>query len=117
MVTRLTHWLHRIRWFNATSIPSSLDSAHPTFRCTDRPEHPRPAAEHLQISAGGFAFAAIGDQQYGPAGETKWPALAQSINEAASGLKFVVHTGDIKSGSSLCTDELFTDRLAKFNAV
>ena len=69
---------------------------------------PQPAA---------FSFAAIGDQQYGPAGEAKWPALAQSINEAASGLKFVVHAGDIKSGSTLCTDEMFANRLVSFNAL
>ncbi len=69
---------------------------------------PQPAA---------FSFAALGDQQYGAAGEAKWPALAQSLNDAANGLKFAVHAGDIKSGSTLCTDEMFADRLTKFNAL
>lgn len=64
-----------------------------------------------------FSFAAIGDQQYGAAGEAKWPALAQSLNDAAAGLKFIVHAGDIKSGSTLCTDALFANRLAAFNAL
>jgi hypothetical protein len=69
---------------------------------------PQPAA---------FSFGAIGDQQYGPAGEAKWPALAQSINDAAGSLKFVVHAGDIKSGSTLCTDALYEDRLRAFNGL
>jgi len=64
-----------------------------------------------------FSFGAIGDQQYGPAGEAKWPALAQSLNDAASALKFVVHAGDIKSGSTLCSDDVYSDRLGKFNAI
>ena len=64
-----------------------------------------------------FSFAAIGDQQYGPAGEAKWPALAKSINDSAAGLKFVVHAGDIKSGSTLCADEVFSNRLESFNSI
>jgi hypothetical protein len=64
-----------------------------------------------------FSFAAIGDQQYGPAGEAKWPALAKSINDSAASLKFVVHAGDIKSGSTLCTDEVFSNRLESFNSI
>ncbi|MEZ5355817.1 MAG: hypothetical protein R2762_24550 [Bryobacteraceae bacterium] len=64
-----------------------------------------------------FAFAAIGDQQYGAAGEAKWPALAASINESAAALKFIVHAGDIKSGSTLCTNEMFANRLQSFNAI
>ena len=64
-----------------------------------------------------FSFAAIGDQQYGTEGEAKWPALAQSINESASTLQFVVHAGDIKSGSTVCSNEMFANRLQSFNAI
>ncbi|MEP7361983.1 MAG: hypothetical protein ABI972_01910 [Acidobacteriota bacterium] len=64
-----------------------------------------------------FSFAAMGDQQYGAAGEAKWPALSKSISDAAPTLKFVVHAGDIKSGSTLCTNEMFANRLEGFNAI
>jgi hypothetical protein len=61
-----------------------------------------------------FEFAAIGDQQYGPEGERKWPALQSSINRATN-LAFTVHAGDFKSGSTMCSNELFADRLTAFN--
>lgn len=61
-----------------------------------------------------FDFAAIGDQQYGANGEAKWPALQAHINEAK--VSFVVHTGDIKSGSTVCSDQMFANRLQAFNA-
>jgi hypothetical protein len=61
-----------------------------------------------------FEFGAIGDQQYGPEGEQKWPALQNSIN-ASPNLAFLVHAGDIKSGSTVCSDELFQNRFDAFN--
>ena len=64
-----------------------------------------------------FSFAAIGDQQYGPEGEQKWPALAESLNASASHLKFLIHVGDIKNGSSKCSNEMFANRLEAFNAI
>lgn len=73
-------------------------------------ERHRPAANQR------FDFAAIGDQQYGPAGERQWPALVTSINNAASGLQFIVHTGDVKSGSTLCDNAMFANRVTSFNA-
>ncbi|MGH9672699.1 MAG: metallophosphoesterase family protein [Bryobacteraceae bacterium] len=60
-----------------------------------------------------FDFAAIGDQQYGAPGEQKWPALQASINRA--GVAFVIHIGDIKSGDTVCSNEMFQDRLSAFN--
>jgi len=68
-----------------------------------------------QPVARAFEFAAIGDQQYGPEGERKWPALSTSLNRAAN-ISFIVHAGDIKSGDTVCSDELFQDRLQAFNA-
>ena len=61
---------------------------------------------------GRFDFALIGDLQYTAREEAKFPELIQSINN--SSVQFVVHDGDIKSGSSLCTDELFLQRLEQF---
>ncbi|MBM3761013.1 MAG: hypothetical protein FJW36_12290 [Acidobacteria bacterium] len=61
-----------------------------------------------------FEFAAIGDQQYGATGIAKWPALQASINRSTA-TQFLVHTGDIKSGSTLCDDAMFASRLRDFN--
>jgi hypothetical protein len=61
-----------------------------------------------------FEFAAIGDQHYGAAGIAKWPALQTSINRSSS-IQFVVHTGDIKSGSTRCDDAMFANRRDDFN--
>lgn len=61
-----------------------------------------------------FEFGAIGDQHYGAAGIAKWPALQSSINRATS-VQFVVHTGDIKSGSTRCDDAMFANRRDDFN--
>jgi hypothetical protein len=60
-----------------------------------------------------FEFAAIGDQQYGPEGESKFPALRAAINR--SGVAFAVHVGDIKNGESPCSDAMYQDRLRGFN--
>jgi hypothetical protein len=68
-----------------------------------RPEAPR-----------SFDFAAIGDQQYGPAGEAAFPSIRNDINGVAS-LQFTVHVGDVKSGSTLCNNEMFADRVRSFN--
>jgi hypothetical protein len=61
-----------------------------------------------------FEFAAIGDQQYGTEGERKFPALRAAINQAKPA--FVIHVGDIKSGESPCSDEMYTGRMQDFNA-
>ena len=61
-----------------------------------------------------FEFAALGDQQYGADGERRWPALVEGVNR--SGVSFVVHTGDVKSGSTLCSDAMFADRVQSFNS-
>lgn len=65
--------------------------------------------------AGGFSFALIGDQEYDASQEAKFPNLKEDI-ERDSSVRFVVHDGDIKSGSSLCTDELYQTRYTQFNA-
>ena len=62
-----------------------------------------------------FEFGAIGDQHYGAAGIAKWPALQSSINRSTA-LQFVVHTGDIKSGSTLCDNPMFANRRQAFDA-
>lgn len=55
---------------------------------------------------GAFSFAVIGDVPYGDAEFQAFPSYIQDIN-AHKELSFVAHLGDIKSGSSQCTDEYF----------
>lgn len=59
-----------------------------------------------------FDFALIGDLLYSAEEEAKFPALIEDINEEK--VSFVVHDGDLKSGSSLCSDSVFENRFALF---
>jgi hypothetical protein len=65
-------------------------------------------------SPGRFTFALIGDMPYGPEGDAKFPNVIADIN-ADRKLSFVVHDGDFKNGSSVCSDAVFNNRLALFN--
>lgn len=60
---------------------------------------------------GAFEFALIGDTPYGSI--EKFENLLDAIN-ADNQVRFVLHSGDIKTGSSFCSDELFWDRYARF---
>jgi len=62
-----------------------------------------------------FSFALIGDQEYDAAQEAMFPNLRAEINKDKS-IRFVIHDGDIKSGSSPCTDAIYAARLAEFNS-
>jgi hypothetical protein len=60
-----------------------------------------------------FDFALIGDVPYTPEQVTNsFPNMIRELN--AANLEFVVHDGDIKSGSEPCTDEIFIARLKQF---
>lgn len=62
---------------------------------------------------GVFEFALIGDMPYTEAATTNlFPNLIAEINH--SKLEFVVHDGDIKSGSTPCTDAIFRERQEQF---
>jgi hypothetical protein len=60
-----------------------------------------------------FEFGLIGDLPYNAEQEAKFPNLVREMN--AANLAFVVHDGDIKSGSTLCSDELFLQRRELYN--
>ena len=60
-----------------------------------------------------FEFALIGDVPYIKSDYPKFDRVINEIN-ADNKLKWVLHAGDIKSGSSPCSDELFHDRLKRF---
>jgi hypothetical protein len=53
-----------------------------------------------------YTFAVIGDVPYGDAQIAAFPRWIQQINTDRS-VRTVVHLGDIKNGSSLCTDDYF----------
>jgi hypothetical protein len=64
------------------------------------------------LSTGRFEFAIIGDVPYNAQEEAKFPDLSAAINR--TNVAFVVHNGDFKSGSSPCTDALFSQRYELF---
>ncbi|HXG49348.1 MAG TPA: hypothetical protein VNO52_17115 [Methylomirabilota bacterium] len=63
-----------------------------------------------------FEFALIGDVPYSDFEVTNsFPNLIEEVNQAP--LAFVIHDGDIKSGSTACTAELFRSRYAQFQTL
>ena len=70
------------------------------------------ASNEAALPTSGFEFAIIGDLPYTAQEEAQFPELVAAINQTS--MVFVVHTGDLKSGSSPCTDALFYQRHALF---
>lgn len=63
-----------------------------------------------------FNFALIGDMPYGVGAGMHYPAMTELIDDIdQQAIQFVVHVGDIKSGSAKCSNLLFQDRLKRFN--
>lgn len=61
-----------------------------------------------------FSFALIGDVPYNAFERAHLPRLLEEIDR--ENIAFVIHDGDIKDGGSLCSDEVFLDRLRIFDA-
>jgi hypothetical protein len=61
-----------------------------------------------------YTFGLWGDMPYTPDQNPKIPVLIDDMNAAK--LAFSVFDGDIKSGSSLCTDDVYTTAIDRFNA-
>ena len=67
-------------------------------------------------AGGSYSFGLWGDMPYKKAGDqTKLPAVLQSINKAD--IAFSIYDGDIKDGSSKCTDEVYTEALQMFGSM
>jgi hypothetical protein len=64
--------------------------------------------------ADAFTFAVIGDIPYGAAQIANFPHVIQQIN-ADPAVQLVDHLGDIKSGSTVCSDEYFAQVKAQFD--
>ena len=65
-------------------------------------------------TAARFSFAIVGDAPYYDFEETVFAQMLEEINQ--QDLAFVVHVGDIKSGRSPCSDELYEQRMRLFQA-
>lgn len=61
-----------------------------------------------------FSFAIVGDAPYNTLEEAMFAQVLHETNQ--EDLAFVVHVGDIKSGSSPCSNELFAQRKHMFQA-
>lgn len=61
-----------------------------------------------------FTFALLGDTPYSDYERRELPKMLAAIGEEKPA--FAVHDGDIKNGGSLCSDEVFADRLKVFQA-
>jgi hypothetical protein len=73
---------------------------------------PSTRAAHTQA----YSFGLWGDMPYKKAGDdTKLPAVLKSINQ--SDIAFSLYDGDIKDGSSKCTDNIYTEALGLFNSM
>ncbi|MBW8619092.1 MAG: hypothetical protein KGO21_10350 [Hyphomicrobiales bacterium] len=63
-----------------------------------------------------FTFGLWGDMPYAKAkDQEKMPAVIDSLN--ASDIAFSIYDGDIKDGSSKCTDEIYSDAIKMFNSL
>ncbi len=74
----------------------------------DKANGPENANEHA------FTFAVIGDIPYGDAQIARFPAVVDEIN-ADPAVPLVDHLGDIKSGSSVCSDDYFATIKRQFD--
>lgn len=61
-------------------------------------------------------FAIVGDGPYSIEDETRFSDMAAAIR-SRSDLSFVIHVGDIKGGSELCSDALLTRRLTQIESI
>jgi hypothetical protein len=72
------------------------------------------------ISAETLAFALIGDMPYTsptlPDAVTRYQRLIDDVNNSYKKVKFTIHIGDIKAGTTLCEDKVYTDNKTLFNS-
>jgi len=89
-----------IRLLSALAIAASLTA------CATAPGTPNNS----------YSFGLWGDMPYKKAGDdSKLPSVLNSIN--ASDIAFSVYDGDIKDGSSKCTDDIYVDALKMFGSM
>ncbi|WP_077490048.1 hypothetical protein [Sinomonas mesophila] len=105
-VPRPARSLRALAGAGAVALAAAAFSTAPAFAG----EAPGPRGSEESLS-----FAVIGDVPYGAPDVETFPAKVADINADAS-LGFAVHVGDIKNGSSECTDAYFARIRADFDA-
>ena len=86
--------------------PFSVLSALVLAAVAPAPAMGAPATDHSSRDDAGYSFAVIGDVPYGDAQLAAFPRWIQQINRDPA-VRSVVHLGDIKNGSSVCSDDYF----------
>ena len=66
------------------------------------------------VTAADFTFGALGDLPYSRDEEERFPGLIAEMGREE--LAFVVHVGDFKGATATCSDEIFLERRAWFDA-
>jgi hypothetical protein len=98
--------------FGLASSVLSLAFILPSVHADDKRDSDQAGARHPR-----FSFALWGDMPYAKSSDLpKIPALLADIN-ADQDLAFNVFDGDIKDGSSQCTDSQFDDAIVRFNSL
>lgn len=93
----MTRIVRSVSWVAALVSAAVLSSPLPGSASTGSPEN---------RSANRVTLAIIGDVPYGTAQEAKFRTLIGAVNDDEK-VRRVVHVGDIKSGSTACSDERF----------
>lgn len=100
--------------------PAFADSSTNAGHSTDRAHHTGRSAGHIGDDHGhksdqrSLSFGVIGDVPYGSAEIAAFPSYIQDLN-AHKELSFVGHVGDIKNGSSVCSDGYFAEIRRNFD--
>lgn len=109
--------------FTALALASALLLAMPGAQA-EREHSREPSHDHSERQSQGhgpFEFALIGDTPYFSAADPSadyppFDHLVDDLNHERK-IRWVMHAGDIKNGSTECSDTLFYDRLARFSHI
>ncbi len=104
------------RWQRATAAAAAvLAVALPIGAVSGQagPAAASPPAAVAKAHQNGYSFAVIGDIPYGDAQIATFPSVIAQIN-ADRAVRWIDHLGDIKSGSSVCSDTYFRSIMQDF---
>ncbi|MFT3857579.1 MAG: hypothetical protein QM742_08815 [Aquabacterium sp.] len=98
----------------ATALAALLTLSVPLTACAQTRADAEARRPSPLPAMGAGSFALIGDTPYGAALEPKFDRVIADINAHHERVRFVLHTGDIKSGSERCDDDLLQHRFNQF---
>ena len=93
-------------WACADQTPTIVPAPDPALAGTGAP---------LDASSNRMDIAVIGDVPYGPVATAVFPAFIEEIDGDPK-VRRIVHVGDIKSGSTVCSDDWFAFIRASFDS-